>query len=126
MMEMVSLAAKAIITALPQLRVILETLCGEGNYSATMEEGAYILVVKIGLTAKKNFDSVASMLNRVVPENILYQLSQLYNTHMEVGQFTHSQLGAYTHDQLRNAINQGSYCSDCGQAFHTPFIKFFV
>ena len=89
---------------LPQLRVILEALCGDGNYSATIEEGTYILVVKIGLAAKKNFDSVAAMLDRVVPQNILYELSQLYNTHAELGAFTHAELHAYTHDQLRNEV----------------------
>lgn len=89
---------------LPQLRVILETLCGEGNYSATIEEGTYILVVKIGLAAKKNFDDVAAMLDRVIPQNVLYDLSQLYNTHAELGAFTHGHLAAYTHDQLRNEV----------------------
>lgn len=89
---------------LPQLRVILETLCGDGNYSATVEEGTYILVVKIGLAAKKNFSDVEALLQRVIPANMVVDLSQLYNTHIELGRFTHAQLATFTHDHLRNEV----------------------
>ena len=63
-----------------QLRNILETLCGKGNYSADLEEGTYQLFVKIGLAAKSNFNDVESLLNRVVPANIVVILLLLYNT----------------------------------------------
>ena len=89
---------------LPQLRNILETLCGKGNYSADVEEGTYQLLVKIGLAAKNNFNDVESLLNRVVPQNMVVTLLQLYNTHAELGRFTHAQLAAYTHNQLRNEV----------------------
>ena len=89
---------------LPQLRNILETLCGKGNYSADVEEGTYQLLVKIGLAAKNNFNDVESLLNRVVPQNLVVTLLQLYNTHAELGRFTHAQLAAYTHNQLRNEV----------------------
>lgn len=89
---------------IPQLRNILETLCGAGNYSVEVVEGAYQLLVKIGLEAKNNFNDVESMLNRVVPQNMVVNLLQLYNTHAELGRFTHAQLAAYTHNQLRNEV----------------------
>lgn len=89
---------------LPQLRSILKTLCGAGNYSATIADSTYILIVKIGLAAKNNFNDVKSLLDRVVPSNIVVELSQLYNTHTELSRFTHTQLAAYTHDQLRNEV----------------------
>lgn len=89
---------------LPQLRNILETLCGPGNYLADVAEGTYHLIVKIGLAAKNNFTDVESLLNRVVPQNLIVTLLQLYNTHAELGRFTHSQLAAHTHDQLRNEV----------------------
>ena len=65
---------------LPQLRNILETLCGKDNYSIEMEEGSYQLTVKIGLAAKNNFNDVQALLNRVVPQNMVVNLQQLYNT----------------------------------------------
>lgn len=89
---------------LPQLRNILATLCGAGNYSADVVEGTYQLVVKIGLAAKNNFSDVEALLNRVVPQNLIVNLLQLYNTHAELKPFTHAQLAAYTHNQLRNEV----------------------
>lgn len=89
---------------LPQLRNILETLCGSENYSAEVMEGTYQLIVKIGLAAKNNFSDVESLLDRVVPQNLIVTLLQLYNTHAELGRFTHAQLAAYTHDQMRNEV----------------------
>ena len=65
----------------PQLRNILETLCGAGNYSAEVVEGTYQLIV-----------------------NMIVNLLQLYNTHAELGLLTHEQLAAYTHNQLRNEV----------------------
>ena len=89
---------------LPQLRNILETLCGEDNYSADVEEGTYQLLVKIGLAAKNNFNDVEALLNRVVPENMVITLLQLYNTHAQLAACTHAQLAAFTHDRLRNEV----------------------
>lgn len=89
---------------LPQLRNILKTLCGEGNYSAEITAGTYILIVKIGLAAKNNYNDVEALLVRVVPANISVDLSQLYNPHTELGRFTHAQLAAFTHEQLRNEV----------------------
>lgn len=89
---------------IPQLRNILETLCGSGNYSAEVMEGTYQLIVKIGVAAKKNFSDVESLLDRVVPQNMVINLLQLYNTHAELGLLTHEQLAAYTHNQLRNEV----------------------
>lgn len=89
---------------LPQLRVILETLCGPGNYSADVERGTYILIVKVGLAAKNNFADVEALLERIVPQNMVFNVVQLYNTHLELSAYTHAQLSAYTHDQLRNEV----------------------
>ena len=89
---------------LPQLKNILETLCGAGNYSAEVMEGTYQLVVKIGLAAKSSFSDVEALLERVVPRNMIVNLLQLYNTYAEIGRFTHGQLAAYTHNQLRNEV----------------------
>lgn len=89
---------------LPQLRNILETLCGPGNYSADVAEGTYHLIVKIGLAAKNNFTDVESLLNRVVPQNLIVTLLQLYNTHAETWTLYPLPACRHTHDQLRNEV----------------------
>lgn len=89
---------------LPQLRNILQTLCGEGNFSAEIEAETYELIVKIGLAAKRHFSDVKALLERVSPENLMINLSQLYNTHAELARFTYTQLAAYSHQGLRNEV----------------------
>lgn len=87
---------------LTQLRSILHTLCGAGNFSAQVED--YTLDVKLGLAAKNNYNDVAALLERVSPQNLVLRLSQLYNTHQEAGHFTHAQLAERTHEQIRNEV----------------------
>lgn len=89
---------------LPQLRNILQALCGAGNYAADIAVGSYHLVVKIGLAAKSNYRDVQSLLQQVIPANLTLELSQMYNTHAELGRLTHAQLAAYTHDYMRNEV----------------------
>lgn len=89
---------------IPRLKQMMEALCGAGNYSVELDAGAYTLTVKVGLAAKNSFEDVEAMLNRVVPANMIIDLSQLYNTHEEVSAFTHAQLSARTHYQLRNEV----------------------
>ena len=55
-----------------------------GNYSADVEEGTYQLLVKIGLAAKNNFNDVESLLNRVVPQNMVVTLLPVSYTHLDV------------------------------------------
>ena len=86
---------------LTQLRVILESLCGPGNFSAEIAEGTYILKVRITVQAKNNYDDVEALLERVVPVNIVIDLAQLFNTHTDLPPFTHAQLATYTHYELR-------------------------
>lgn len=89
---------------IPRLKQMMEALCGAGNYSVVLDADNYTLAVKVGLAAKKNFESVDEMLGRVVPANLVIDLSQLYNTYEELRTFTHAQLAAHTHDQLRNEV----------------------
>lgn len=87
---------------LPQLRVMLEALCGTGNYTARVTD--YVLLVKIALVAKNSFDDVADLLDRITPVNMVIDLQQIYNTHAEVGRYTHAALAAWTHSQIRSEV----------------------
>lgn len=82
----------------------LITLCGQNGYSLQLNNTEYTLKVRVELTVKGKFDEVKSMLQRIVPANIVIDLSLLYNQHSLLSNFTHSQLANYTHDQLRNEV----------------------
>ncbi len=82
----------------------LVNLCGEDGYSLVLDHNNYKLKVRIALTAKSNFQDVGNLLNRIVPANLIIDLSLLYNQHITLAKYTHSQLAAYTHEQLRNEV----------------------
>jgi hypothetical protein len=84
------------------LREQLKTLCGENNYSADVD--GYTLIVRVALAAKNNIDDVASLLERIVPANMVIDLSIKYNPHETLENHTHEELHAYTHEQLRNEV----------------------
>lgn len=86
------------------LRQQLAALCGENGYTMEINHGEYTLTVKVELTAKNNFVDVGRLLERVVPANLIIDLSLRYNQHSKIAQFTHGQLASYTHNQLRNEV----------------------
>ena len=86
-----------------QLRAILETLCGSGNYTTEMA-GEYTLSVKVGLAAKNNFADVQAMLERVTPQNLVLSVSQLYNTWNAAKKFTWNQAKAMTWKTIREEV----------------------
>lgn len=87
---------------LPQLRRMLDTLCGAGNCQADVTD--YTLLVTLSVAAKKHFDEVHELLERITPMNLVIDQRQLLNTHSALSQFTHAQLSVYTHSDLRNEV----------------------
>lgn len=87
-----------------RLHQLLETLCGKSGYRLILNHNAYLLEVKVELTAKRNLYAVQEMLRSCVPANMVMQCTLLYNQHSTLARFTHAQLAAYTHEQLRNEV----------------------
>ncbi|MGN1382617.1 MAG: putative phage tail protein [Eubacterium sp.] len=92
-----------------QLNNILTTLCGEGNFTVTLTPSEYSIAVKLGLAAKNNRDSVDDLLHYLLPANLIYAITILWNQHSKYnGKWTHAQMAKYTHTQLREEeINVG-------------------
>lgn len=82
----------------------LKALCGEEGFTMELDENNYKIMVRVALDAKRKFYEVDALLKRVVPANMVIDLSILYNQHSTLASFTHNQLGSYTHDQLRNEV----------------------
>ena len=89
---------------LPALRQQMADLCGPDGYTVSMDQGTYLLTVRVALTAKSNFDDVGALLRRVAPANIIIDLELKYNQYGTLEGFTHGQLSRWTHDQLRNEV----------------------
>ena len=89
---------------LTTLEESLKSLCGANGYVVQLQANEYILIVKVALVAKQNFSDVQRLLDRIVPANMVIQLSIIYNTHQVISAFTHQQLQKYTHYDLRNEV----------------------
>lgn len=85
-----------------RLREILTTLCGVDGSTAVVQD--YTLIVRVALTAKSNYSDVAALLERVAPENLVIDLSLLYNTHAKLAKYTHAELSRWTHKELRDEV----------------------
>lgn len=84
----------------------LESLCGKDGYSVELDAPNYTLKVGVALTARSSFKDVQSMLEKVVPANMVLALHLIYEQHSTWSAYTHEQLSAYTHQVLRNGVNE--------------------
>lgn len=82
----------------------LDMLCGSLGYRADMDFEHQVLKLKVELVSKSMVDSVISMLNAILPCNILYSMELLYNQHKTLSGFTHGDLKDYTHRELREEV----------------------
>ncbi len=82
----------------------LTFLCGQDGYSITSDNDNFTIAVRVALTSKKNYAEVEKLLDRVIPCNMLLDLSLLYNQHSAFKLFTHAQLKSFTNYQLRNEV----------------------
>lgn len=89
---------------LTTLKEQLESLCGEDGYEVNLDAKNYVLTVRVALTAESSFDEVRLFLKRVVPANLVVDLSLKYNQYEQYKSFTHEGLATYTHERLRNEV----------------------
>lgn len=82
----------------------LTTLCGKDGYTLELKNEEYTLLVKVALTAKANFEDVGDLLGRIVPANLIIDLSLKYNQHKTLKKLTHKELAARRHAAIRNEV----------------------
>mgnify|MGYP005756624091 FL=1 len=86
---------------------VLNSLCGEGQYTINLYNNEYILKILIELTAKKLFDEVESTVKRMIPANMILEVSLRYNQYLHFKKYTYGQLSVYTNKQLREEVLNG-------------------
>ncbi|WP_050698603.1 putative phage tail protein [Anaeromassilibacillus senegalensis] len=82
----------------------LSSLCGEGEYTVELNAENYLLIVRISITSKNNFDDIEIMLHSIVPANIVIDFDLMRNTHQMISRYTHTELSLHNHDQIRNEV----------------------
>ena len=82
----------------------LAMLCSENGYRIEIDFAGQEVTVKVELTSKNMVDSVRSMLEDVLPCNLIRNVQLLYNTYGLLGSLTYAQMAGYTHEQLREEV----------------------
>lgn len=86
------------------LETHLNQMCGRDGYTMSYDASTWTLTIKVALTAKKQYDEILSLVEQMIPLNIVLDYDLLYNKHEKLAAFTHSQLAAYTYGALRDEV----------------------
>lgn len=87
------------------LRNQLTAICGEDGYTLSMDDDEYILTVRIKMHLDGKYEAVKTLLDRIVPANILTDLSLLYNTWGQLSGKTWGELSGYTWKELKENVD---------------------
>ncbi|MGL4790748.1 MAG: putative phage tail protein [Anaerotignaceae bacterium] len=87
-----------------KLKEVLNNLCGKTGYSLVINNNQFLLQVKVALTSKKNKLAVEEFLEGIVPMNMIFEVTLLYNQHQQLKTYTHETLRVLTHFQLREEV----------------------
>lgn len=82
----------------------LKMLCGDDGYVLISIPEEYRIVVGLGLVAMNNYYDIEKLLKKMVPANIVIEISEIYNRHSGLHGFTYEELEEYTNNQLRNEV----------------------
>lgn len=84
-----------------KLKVMLDELIGETNYSTTRDVDNKTLTVKLSLGSRFKFDAVNELLDRIIPADIILNTTVAYTTNEDMSAYTHNELSAYTHNEIK-------------------------
>ncbi len=87
-----------------KLNEVLTTLCGENGFKIAINRNIFNIHIKVELISKKNVDAVTELLERIIPMNMIYKVSLLYNQHQMLVPYTHEQLSVLTHKDIREEV----------------------
>ena len=90
-----------------RMEQLLETLCSSDGYTAKLYNEEYRLKVTIQLVAKNKFNEVVSLLNRIVPANIIIDVEIKYNDNEKISRYRHIDLKRYKYGEIRELLELG-------------------
>ena len=81
-------------------RNLLALIKNKKDYILTIDYDNYAVDVVIALSSKDLLNEVATMLDKVVPANMLVNARLWNTTHLMLERYTHNEMEVYTHEQL--------------------------
>lgn len=86
------------------LEKTLQVLCGENGYLIQLDNYNYTMNVLVALTSKNTYEDVKNLLGRMIPANMLCDVSLMYNTYDFLEAKTYDELKSYSYGQLREEV----------------------
>lgn len=89
-----------------KLEIILDALCGKGNYRISLNYSQYSIEVFIDLGVKFQQDIVRNVLFKILPANLMLSVTLRYNRHLDLQRYTHGRMHALklTHFNLKEDV----------------------
>lgn len=85
------------------LILLLNSMCGEDGYTIDLNYKKFLLSIELSIQNAYLFDSVMQTLEKVVPMNILFELTIDYNVWSDLLDNTWSQASNYTWSNIRES-----------------------
>lgn len=89
-----------------KLKQMLDQLCGANGYEMTLIAEEYKLKIKLELSNKNMFTDVQDLIERIIPANLVSDISIRYNQYFVLKRFTYGELKARTYNQIRTEVFQ--------------------
>lgn len=89
-----------------KLEMLLDSICGTGNYRIDLKHNQYYIKILIALGVKRQRQTAEYMLRCVLPANLTIEVDLIYNRHIDLKRFTHGRIKEliYTHHDLREEV----------------------
>ena len=89
-----------------QRQILLDVICGEGNYSIDLKHDQYYIKILIALGVKRQRQTAEYMLRCILPANLTIEIDLMYNRHIDLKRFTHRRMKElmYTHHDLKAEV----------------------
>ena len=81
----------------------MDVLCPDG-YTFIIDDDRLSVEAKLSLKSKKMVKDVDELFDNVIPLNMTYVVSIIWNTHAVLSRYTHEELSKLTHKELREKV----------------------
>lgn len=82
------------------LQYILDEMIGVGQWSMSRDVGKKELNVVLRLSSRFKIQAMREFLDKIVPANMLLNITIAYTTYEVMEDYTHDELSEYTHDEI--------------------------
>lgn len=91
----------------------LNIICGVDGYTLEMDANAYFIKVGLDFKVRNSVNVVSTMLQTMIPANMVCVCTLKYNTHEFLSQYPNQVLMQFTHEELRDSPIDDNLSASC-------------